>query len=322
MSGSSSEPVTVMARLHLQQIVVLVDILCRATLRKKPFVESAYNERAPHFHETLRFLKEIGWVCEEGNELKLEARAAPFCPEDTQQFQAKMAIAEAVTEISNPYQPILAAYLVQYTPDRGRIIHRPAAQSRLTQSAIRNFLMEVGIVFYQPEDDSYVLHERSAHLYLWAKNVYGATSKTEWLLRADQRDQLGTSAESVVLKFERELVGPDWCAQVQHVSAQYPGACFDIKSLRVNGGRPVTRFIEVKAVSADSFQFFWTAAEIQAASLLRRAYFLYLLPVVGGSTFDLSQMEMIEDPYETVYTNSAAWCKQENVIVCRRRVDT
>jgi hypothetical protein len=315
---SNSDSTAIFGFLHPAQITTLIDILNHTTLRQTAFVESVYNERARHFQETVKFLKAIGWVYETGNALELTT-AARFRIQNTQQFQADGTLIESVAEISSPYQAILSDYLVQFHTDSGRILYQPSAQSRSKQSGIRNFLIELGVVSHQTQDDSYVLNDKFAHLFLWSRNIHGVTSKAELLLRASQKDELGTSAEIAVLEFEKKRVGSDWCTHVKHISAKNPGACFDITSVTVDGGFIVPRFIEVKAVSADSYQFFWTAAEVEAALLLQQSYFLYLIPVLGGGTFDVSKIEIIKNPHVAVYQNPDAWLKDENVIVCRRR---
>lgn len=316
---SKSDSEAVLARLHPPQIRVLIDMLRQSTHRKQTFVESIYNERAQHFQETLRFLIEIGWVHEDRNILGLTPAAARFPVDDSDQMRAGKAVAEAIADFPNPYRTILSKYLIQFQHSGGRVFCQPSPQSRLDQSAIRNFLMELGLVSHETDSDSYFLRDYCIHLFLWAKNIHGARSKAELLSRAALKDQLGTAAELIVLEFEKKRVGADLCDQVEHVSIKNPGASFDIKSLGMEGSNLIPRFIEVKAVAADSYQFYWSARELEAASLLREKYFLYLLPALGGDIFDLPKMAIISDPYATVYQNPAAWLKEENVIVCRRR---
>jgi hypothetical protein len=162
------------------------------------------------------------------------------------------------------------------------------------------------------------LHENAAHLYFWAKNSRGATSKEQLQENTKRKDAVGAAAEEVVLDFEKKRVGPEFASFVHHTSAKLPGACFDIQSVSIDGQAQVPRFIEVKAVPASSYQFFWSSPELEAARILRERYFLYLLPALGGNRFDLTQMEMIADPYSAVYQNAESWSKEENVIVCRR----
>lgn len=316
--SSSNDPESVLSRLNPTQVGVLLDILGRTTLRQVRFIESVYNEQAKAFDETLTFLKDIGWVRQEGSEIQLALMPSRFRTHNDQQFHPGASLADAIADTSNPYRSILSEYLVQFHSDGGKIVYRPTAQGRIKERAIRNFLIESGIVNHDTKEDRYVLNGRFAHLYLWAKNTSGPTSKTELMSRAAGRDALGTAAEIAVLEFERARVGTAWCDQVEHVSGANPAACFDIKSLSIDGNERIPRYIEVKAVPSDTYQFFWTAGELEAARLLRRSYFLYLLPALGGHAFDLSKIEIIEDPYSTVYQDPDAWAKEENVIICRR----
>ena len=106
---------------------------------------------------------------------------------------------------------------------------------------------------------------------------------------------------------------------VQHVSAKNPFACYDIKSVTLLDGKAIPRYIEVKAAPTYSYQFFWTASEMEAGRLLRAKYFLYLLPVARGGAFNLERMLILQDPIASVYQNRQEWLVEENVIVCRKR---
>jgi hypothetical protein len=292
------------------------------TLRKLSFIESIYSERARYFEETLQFLKEIGWVRENDSELELTTMAARICSRSREQFDIGMALVDAIAETPTHHQALLSDYLVQFQAEGGKILHRPSVHIRFGKSAIRNFLIEAGIVFHETKDDSYILNEQFAHLYLWAKNIHGATSKNELSLAAHEKDQLGLAAEIAVLEFERSRVGPMYSERVEHVSAKNPGACFDIKSLNVIDNQASARFIEVKAVPAKTYQFYWTASEIEAARLLGESYFLYLLPVLGGRTFDLSNMMIIKNPRNAVYQSPENWLVEEKVLFCTKKQDS
>lgn len=322
IESSNSDSAVVFDRLHPAQVKILVEILHHATLRKVSFIEGIYGERARHFGDTLQFLKEIGWVREKDSELELVTTADRILDQNTNQFDTGRALIEAIAETPTHYQAILSDYLVQFHADDGRILHRPSVQIRLEKSAIRNFLIEAGIVFHETKDDSYILSEQFAHLYLWAKNIHGATSKNELLLAASEKDQLGVAAEIAVLEFEKNRVGPVWRDRVEHVSAKNPGACFDIKSFSIVENQSSARFIEVKAVPANSYQFYWTASEIEAARLLAESYFLYLLPALGGGTFDLSNLKIIQNPYFAVYQSPEKWSVEEKMVLCSRKQDS
>jgi hypothetical protein len=179
--------------------------------------------------------------------------------------------------------------------------------------------MDIGLVTYRAADDLYLLGEAGVELYVWARNLKLPTSRERFEKDSQQREELGFRAEVAAFEYEKKRVGAEWAGRVEHVSANIPFACYDIKSVTLREGKAVSRYIEVKAEPADSHQFFWTASEVEAARLLRTKYFLYLLPVTPGGGFDLKRMLIVQDPFISVYQNSERWLIEENVIVCRQR---
>jgi hypothetical protein len=94
-------------------------------------------------------------------------------------------------------------------------------------------------------------------------------------------------------------------------------AGYDIESLTVVGGMPSPRFIEVKAVPAESFRFFWSREERNTAHLLGRSYFLYLVPVYALRRIDISGLRIVEDAYTNVYENGTEWNIESDVVLCQ-----
>jgi hypothetical protein len=320
MSAFSSKPAAILSRFSPEQIGHLMHIVGRSKIRERAFVAKQFRERARYFDETCQFLVDLGWMKETRGDLELTESGAAIQSMRLRPLQLCHEIVETVAERNpGPYRPLLASYLAHFKSMGQKVVFRPSVGARLKHSAIRDLLMVAGIVRYKEGDGLYELDERFWHLYLWAKNTSGATSKAELRRRTDRKGQIGDSAESAVLDYERRHVGSGFANQVIHVSAENPGACFDIKSLRVVAGTVVRRFIEVKAVPAETNQFYWTAGELEAAKMLSSAYFLYLVPAVGGKEVDLSGMVIIEDPYHNVYNKPSMWEKHENVIVCRRK---
>jgi hypothetical protein len=313
MSDSSSNDVAgLFSRVHPSQVITLVQILRQVTISQVEFVESVYSERARHFDETLQFLEAAGWIKQTSGNLVLSDVAVHS------DVDLRRAI-ESLADKPSFYQNALADYLALFDVAGGKILYRASAQNHIEQSGIRNFLIAVGLLFPMEDGDGYVLSPDFSHLYLWSKNLVGARSKTALLNRMNDQSELGTSAELAVLDYEKRRLGPEWEGHVKHISAHTPGACFDIQSLSVDTRPANLRFIEVKAVPKNNFQFFWSAAELEAATLIRQRYFLYLLPVAGGNSFDLTNMQIINDPYVAVYQSADRWEKSEHVIVCRRK---
>lgn len=318
MNGSSADRAALLAQVRPRQIFCLLNILQSASMRQRAFVSARFEEQAAHFQETLRLLEDLGWVRAEGDSLQLNGEvvgrmvAAPVA-------QRGLVLAEALLDSLGFYEALFTGYLSQFAAHDGELVYRPVGERRLRESPVRDFLMELGAVTHRTEDDCYILAEPFAFLRLWARNVQGPADQAELDRRGRERQELGRAAELAVLEWEKHRVGPANTERVRHIAAQSPAACYDIQSVTLDGPTAGLRFIEVKAVAVDTYQFHWTAAELEAAQILGARYFLYLLPVRGQDGFDLDKMAVIQNPFAVVYQNPAVWSKQEAVVVCQKR---
>ncbi len=276
---------------------------------------------ARHFVETLQFLKDINWVNEQPDALALTDAGAAACAAVQDDREIRQQLAEALIA-QGPYRTVLADYLLQFSLSGPSLTYRPSLSDRLKQSPLRNFLIDIRAVTHRAADDTYLLEEGAVDMYLWAINFKRSTSMD--LLKSDveRKEQLGVAAEIAILAYEKDRVGERWAYKVEHVAEGIPFACYDIKSVTVHGGDTAPRYIEVKAVPPDSYQFYWTRSEVEIAQLLSSKYFLYLLPVSASGGFDLKRILIVDDPYSSVYQNSETWQIEENVIVCRRTQQT
>ncbi len=318
MSVSSDKCLRILERLNVKQIQTLLTTLHGATLHGRQFIKARFEEQGRHFSETLEFITDLGWVRTASDELILSDECRGFGTYSAGHVAEKIIHAMMT---ANAYASVLAEYLVQFNVVGNEVARRPSHQARLQESAIRNFLIDMTIVLYDSEHDRFVLKHDYVHLYFWAKNVRGPKTRRAFEAMSRQREELGSSAEYAVFEYERVRVGEELAAHVEHVSATHPFACYDVKSVTTTDDSNVPRYIEVKAVSPESYEFFWSAPELEAAKILSSRYFLYLLPVVSGN-FDFSTLLILANPYETVYKNIENWLVEDNVILCRRKQPT
>jgi hypothetical protein len=294
----------------------LLAIVHGSRLRARSFIASRYADAAVHFEETLAFAEELGWLRSENGSIEPTGHVtAPML--GSEGLQRSLAFAEALLASAGPYQRVLASYLSRFTRSRGELVYSPDLESRLLDSAVRDFLMDLGAVTHRPEGDFYVLEGPFAACALWARNVVGPSAR-ELTRHAEERSALGLRTELAVLEWEKVRVGARYRDRIRHVSLENAAACFDIQSVTVNQDAE-PRFIEVKAVALDSFEFHWSRAEIEAAEILADRYFLYLLPVLASDAFDLARMEIVQDAYSRVYRNPSTWSTTADDIVCRKR---
>jgi hypothetical protein len=318
MNASSVEPGAILAKVRPRQILHLLEILHSATVRRRSFITARFEEQATDFAETVQLLTDIGWVRAEGDDLVLAVGVAGDVLMAAPAQRTRL-LAETIFDRLGPYEDDFATYLRRFDWQEGALVHHAVGEIRLRESPVRDFLMELGAVSHLPATDAYILGEPFTFLHLWARNRLGPTNQAQLVQRTEERTELGQRAELAVLEWERARVGPAFAHRVRHIAAESPAACFDLQSVTLTTAGPALRFIEVKAVAANTYQFHWTAGEVEAARLLVDRYFLYLLPVGAAGIFALDKLEIIPNPYAAIYQNPTAWLKDESVIVCRKR---
>lgn len=320
MSASSDERLAILGKLQTKQIQCFLRVLSESSMPERRFIEPNYAESARNFEETLEFLKSLNWVREEkSGALLLTKNGEGAALDADNDDECRVRLIEAVIAQESPYVELLVDYLSQFQGLDSSLVHRPSIPDRLHESRLRNFLVDVGVVAYRSLDDSYVLTETGIEVYVRAKTMRLSVSRKTFETSSERKLELGNRAELVAFEYEKRRVGEAWEHKVDHVSLKSPYACYDIQSVTLIEGQAIPRYIEVKAEPREVHQFFWTAAELELASLLQTRYFLYLLPVAEGDAFDLARMTIIQDPFTEIYHNSENWVVEENVIVCRQR---
>ena len=69
-------------------------------------------------------------------------------------------------------------------------------------------------------------------------------------------------------------------------------------------------YIEVKAISNVKKRFYWSKNEIKKAKATKNRYYLYLIPVIDSNTFDIKNLEIIQNPADKLLSDSSNWDKE------------
>ena len=226
-------------------------------------------------------------------------------------------IIEAILKSRTSYRTQLCRFLTQFEANGDTIIHAPGSERRLKESAIRNFVIALGIVFLRRTTNDYVLQKDAIDLWMRARVRHRPSTKTNFLVKLYEREQLGLDVECAVVDYERDRLGPQLAGAVLHIAREHPLANYDIESVTLTRGKPNPRFIEVKAVSPHSFRFFWSKQEVETARLLGASYFLYLVPVDSMRRANVHAMRIVENPYTSVCKNPGKWDIESDVLVCQ-----
>lgn len=296
----------------------MVSVLRECDYTKTEHILKQFAQYASHFQETLAFMVCLRAVSEQKGHVR---------PSDmlrgSSEAEAHSWLPQRLFATRNRYRTQILRYLRKFHIADGEPMYRPPSASRHQQSHVRNFLMEMGIVRHDTERNCYRIAPQHLDLYVVAQDT--VSKRPPAIVAAVRRDRetLGSAAEEAIVSYERKRVGSKFADRVEHVAYLNAAAGYDVRSVTVDeNGMAKPRYIEVKAVSCSSLQFYWTRNEVDTAKLLAQWYYLYLLPVKAGNRFAMNQLKVIRDPHAAVLDGSDAWAVEPDVLRCCRRQES
>jgi len=303
--------------LRYRHICELLDILSAAHLDRTTHIKRLFAETAEGFEEVVAFLSRLGVVAADNRSLHLRIESEGLSPESRQGE-----IMRRLLDKRNRYRSEVFRFVNQFKVAGGDINYLPSDEGRSAESGVRNFLMDLGIVEHDMATGRYVLVPEFVSLLASAKNNANYTSPSLLENRAIARNELGLAAEELVVEYERSRIGPRYADKVDHVSVRNCAAGYDIRSVSVDAeGLVSPRFIEVKAVSPTTFQFYWSRNEVSVARALAHWYNLYLLPVNRHGQFDIDRLKVIADPCDSVLSENSNWVTEADALICYSTVE-
>ena len=297
---------------HVRCLLFLVSEMHVPTVEQ---VRRRYTDHAECFDETLAFLLGIGAVTEKEGLLNVMPvlEEAPSLSEDAIR---KLLLALLATS-DTCYRHDLFSYLSVFRVTNGVISHRPCSQDRSDESGIRNYLLDLRIISFDRDSEAYAICPEHLDLFVEACRMPRRMSPRQLESRLRQQDLLGRRTEEAIVHYERTRLGESYSHHVRHVAIEDVAAGYDILSATVGPDGSITpRYIEVKAVPAQTLRFFLSANEIAVAEALGSCYYLYLVPVNAGGLLDAEDVRVIADPHTTVLNNQAEWLVETNGIRC------
>ncbi|MCH7229084.1 DUF3883 domain-containing protein [Haloferula sp. A504] len=210
----------------------------------------------------------------------------------------------------------MARFLKGFAFREGEYRYREVFEAGHRFRFVRNFLMEAGVVAFEPSDGSYRL--TGEMLWLYERAVQGRTGSSFDAMTelARRRELVGLAAEEQVVNFEKERLGSAFEGDVIHVGKLDSAAGYDVVS-RESGEDSRRRYIEVKAVSPVDWEFYWSEHEIAVARAYGERYFLYLVPVSDSGVL-VRDLLMICDPSTAVLGKQSGWSVKRDGLRCSR----
>ena len=294
-----------------------MSILRDAGYTKSHHIERLYLESAENFQETFAFLSAVAGLSKTETD-EIDFTQPAFSTED----ETKSWILASILGSENVYRSDIYKYLQIFCIDGGEPRHYPEVSSRHYQSHIRNFLIDLGIIEYNPDDDYYYIPRGHINLYTTGNNIgiRVHSPATRAVVQAE-KESVGAAAEELILEYERHRVGQQYKAKVRHISIVNDAAGYDIRSVTVETSDVhIPRYIEVKAVPRISNRFYWTQNEISTSRKFGEWYYLYLLPVGRSGKFIIDELRVVQNPAEEVLDRNDIWDVEPNVVQCRQRL--
>jgi hypothetical protein len=309
-------------KISVQQISVFSEVVNESSLLQKEFIEKTYLRNATYFGETVKFLQELGLIETKENQVVLKPRYEKFLIDLKEVRRPKEKVKKFIIDYfigrKTPFSEYLNEFLSQFHLKNKQYEFTPSASERLKYSGLRNFLIDLELMYLDSTETKYIIAEAYSPTYAAFKQS-NQVSPEEFLRAQQRKDEIGKAAEIQIIKYEKERLSqlPDLVKKIEHTALRDVSAGYDIKSFDGKlgeDGNPIQRYIEVKAVSLWDYGFNWTRNEIEKSKYYSKDYYLYLLPVVGMNKFDLESLKIIRDPYSNVYKNENEWIRMDELL--------
>ncbi|MBC8147414.1 MAG: DUF3883 domain-containing protein [Bacteroidetes bacterium] len=293
-------------KLTKRRIKTFIEIQNSTKSKDFSFIKNKYLENEKCFDFVFDFLKGIKLYNRKIDEIVLVDNQLIIALRNEEKLSAFL-IEKTLNENSN-FASYVFSYFQNFDSKNGSFVYKPLVKERLKESGLRNFLIDLDLVYHIRDKNCYAINEK--YLHLLSKQIESNTLSPKNLNSLlDNQAKIGYLAELKIIEFEKQRL-KDFAIlskNIEHVAKVNVSAGFDIKSWETNKKE---RYIEVKAVSLSDYKFHWSRNEIEKSKLFKNQYYLYLLPVVTNKVFDVELMEIIRNPYITIFSKSSTWENQ------------
>ncbi|MCG8319744.1 MAG: DUF3883 domain-containing protein [Cytophagales bacterium] len=299
--------------LKYKQLKTLLDVVNDVKENSIEVIRRRYNSSADNFKGASNFLKELKILTECKDKLVVKSTFRTSVNGVLGDETLKGLLLKELLSTKSKLADDVRSYLEKYGAGKGNFEYKPLTSVRVQESPLRNFLMDLGLIEYNRMTGTYKIREEhfeSFELFLQQKKL---TIK-ELTIILKRKEDLGKAAELKILEYEKRRLAdcPELIEKLEHISVDNVKAGYDILSWEKESknGRPVERYVEVKAVSRIDYGFYWTRNEVEKAKKYSNQYCLYLLPVIGKKKFDIGGLEIIPNPIDNVFDNIRLWNKE------------
>ena len=287
-------------------------------LKKHPyqdFLKQQFNNFHQHYMNTLNLLKILGFIYEENRAIKIFPK---YKDSNSEHWISSEGVFNN-TLINKCFEHEECSCDIEQLLNKchyinNRYIIQLDSSENLYFSDIRNFYISLGFIICDDDSRNYFINPE--HNKLINKTPNRKIKKLS-IINLEQiqenKKQIGWLAESAVMDYEINKLKnhPHFTPNlIQQISEVDVNAGFDILSYKPINDSLLPIKIEVKAVSPKTYQFYFSKNEMNIASQLGNQYYLYLLPVLNNSSFDINHLKIIRNPIEHLFNQNNGWISE------------
>lgn len=286
-----------------QKIKTLCNCLATLEVKRVDIIRNRYSQFESSFDDALELFYELGLVTQANNTLRLEQDFERWLVETRQNNFSIRTIraffADKILARSKGLSIKIVEFFEKFVKAESDLVFFPSNEERLRFANIRNLFVGLGVIEVSKDGRRYKVAasfiDSIRHLLMPAPI---SPAKLTSLLK--QQELAGKVAEEFMLGFEKKrlISHPELASKIMHTSKINASAGYDIESFQgpdCPNEPSYPRYIEVKAVSPQNYEFFWSHNEITVAQQLMANYFLYLVPMIKNHC-KVKDLIIIRDP--------------------------
>ncbi|MFH1898876.1 MAG: DUF3883 domain-containing protein [Patescibacteria group bacterium] len=299
-------------KISWQQILTLCHVINSSLSLDTETISRWYNSESTNFKNTLEFFKNIGVIEIRKNKVRPRLALKQVIEKDDKSI--KHFFIDVLFNDESNLSRYFGNFFDNFELSNDSYKFEPTTQERLKYSGIRNFLIGLGVLRFESMTSSYVVKKELVK-YLTYKSKSFAYDVFERKIKSEK--DLGLAAELLVYSLEKNKFKNNKYIQkgIVHVSLENVKAGYDIRSYEMQKDKKIIpKYIEVKAVSEDDWNFYWSRNEIAKSKQLGDSYYLYLIPSKNDGFLDINSLLQIKNPYTKVFLNKKDWIQEiENI---------
>ncbi len=287
-------------------------------LKKHPyqdFLKQQFNNFHQHYMNTLNLLKILGFIYEENRAIKIFPK---YKDSNSEHWISSEGVFNN-TLINKCFEHEECSCDIEQLLNKchyinNRYIIQLDSSENLYFSDIRNFYISLGFIICDGDSRNYFINPE--HNELINKTTDRKIKKLSIINLEkiqENKKQIGWLAERAVMDYEINKLKnhPHFTPNlIQQISEVDVNAGFDILSYKPINDSLLPIKIEVKAVSPKTYQFYFSKNEMNIASQLGNQYYLYLLPALNNSSFDINHLKIIRNPIEHLFNQNNGWISE------------